>query len=70
MSGIAWNARMTFFAETSDSLIKSYSKKKILFQYDQFASSKVNKWSFDIIERGLRADPIARILLGGKKKYS
>lgn len=57
------NSRMTFFAETSESLIKSLSKKKIYFQYDQFSNSKISKLSLEVLERGLKEDPLSRKLL-------
>ena len=57
------NSRMTFFAETCESLIKSHSKKKIFFQYDQVANQPISRHSLGIVERSLRDDPLACKLL-------
>ena len=57
--------RATFFGETSDALIKSTSKKKIYFLYDQFMNNKILKATYEQLENGLKVDPIAKILLGG-----
>lgn len=49
---------MTFFGDQTENIIKSLSKKKIFFQYDQICKNKIPKETIKMFEESLKDDPI------------
>ena len=62
------NHRMTFFGETSDYYMKPHSKKKIFYMYDQFPNTTIPQKQIEIIQKGLKADAVGKLLLKTRKR--
>lgn len=61
----ALKRRMTFFGDNADIVIKSISKRKIYYQFDQILSEEdtIKRSTMKNFLAGLKKDPIARKLL-------
>jgi hypothetical protein len=59
------------FRESADIIIKSESKKKIYYQYDQLINNKISQNQLDYFKQALKADPIAcRLYYNDKTEIS
>ena len=62
---------MGAFRESADIIIKSESKKKIYYQYDQLINNKISQNQLDYFKQALKTDPIAfRLYYNDKTEIS